>query len=127
MELPIYQENLRSSGDWRTGLEKVREEWATLAEKAITRIHEQQAQNLVNDVATNNFLVAAQQVSDWATDAAANLDVPRLLELNRTLTNNDTLFREVEATPMNEAHDPPRFRRRPAFAADVHVTFGSDA
>lgn len=110
MELPIYQENLRSSGDWRAGLAAVREAWAKMLDEAVARVRERQAEYLATEVTRANFLAAAQQVSAWAATAEAKLDVPRLLELNRLLTRNESLFREAAATPLSEAHDPPLAR-----------------
>jgi Fic family protein len=107
MELPIYQENLRSSGDWLTGLEQARGAWAQAKTDAATmaRVRALQARYL-----GANALPAAQLTSQWATEISATLDVPRLLELNRALTNNESLFRENEAAPLNPAHDPPLAR-----------------
>jgi Fic family protein len=110
MELPIYQENLRSSGAWLTGLGQAREAWATAQTQpeAIARVRELQA-NYLGAAA----LSAAQILSAWATAAEAKLDVPRLLELNRALTNGEPLFRESEIAPLNAAHEPPLARLVP--------------
>ena len=110
MELPIYQENLRSSGDWLTGLSQAREAWATVQTKpaTIACVRAQQTQMFGADA-----LPAAQIISAWATEAEAKLDVPRLIELNRALTNNEQVLREVEVVPLNAAHDPPLARLVP--------------
>ena len=107
MELPIYQENLRSSGDWLSGLGQAREAWAATKTQpeTITRLSELQTQFLGVEA-----LPAAQLISQWATETGAKLDVPRLLELNRALTNGEQLFRELETAPINAAHDPPLAR-----------------
>ena len=104
MELPIYQENLRSSGDWLSGLSQSREVWAEAIgqPEIIVRLHELQTQFLGAEA-----LPAAQLIADWASQPEAKLDVLRLLEVNRALTNSEKLFREIEATPINPAHDPP--------------------
>ncbi len=110
MELPIYQDNLRSSGDWLSGLGQAREVWATVKTQPeiIAQVREFQAQQLGAAA-----LPAAHKISAWAAEAAATLDVPRLLELNRALTTKETLWREMEATPINAAHDPPLARLLP--------------
>jgi Fic/DOC family len=126
MELPIYQENLRSSGDWRAGLATVRTAWAELSPAAVTRVREQQAQHVAEEVATTNFLAAAQQVSAWAAAPEASLDVPRLLTLNRLLTNHESLFREVEATPLNDAHEPPLARMLPRLLDNAMGWFATE-
>jgi hypothetical protein len=109
MELPIYQENLRSSGDWRTGLAQVREVWANLKTQPeiLARVRALQAQYLAEGIDEAQALSAVQLVSEWAATVEAKLDVPRLLTLNRTLTKNESLLREIETTPINAAHDPP--------------------
>lgn len=109
MELPIYQENLRSSGDWRSGLKQVRIVWLQnkMKPEVIDQLRESQLQVLDKEVDAENFLVAAKSVSTWAPEPNSQLTVPRLLEINRTLTENETLFRENEATPLTAFHEPP--------------------
>ena len=104
MELPIYQENLRSSGDWLAGLSQAREAWAMAKAQpeTIARVREWQTKQCGAEA-----LSAAHKIADWAAEADARLDVSRLLELNRALTNGEILFREAETTPLNAAHDPP--------------------
>ncbi len=107
MELPIYQENLRSSGNWLAGLSQAREAWATAQTQpeTIARVREQQSYLFGAE-----SLPAAQIVSGWATEVEAILNVPRLLELNCALTNGEQLFRQNEVAPLNAAHDPPLAR-----------------
>lgn len=110
MNLPIYQENLRSSGDWLSGLTQAREAWtsAKTRPEIIEHIREQQSQLFGAE-----SLSTAQMISEWAADAEVKLDVARLLELNRTLTSSEQIFREIEATPINAAHEPPIARTVP--------------
>jgi hypothetical protein len=110
MELPIYQENLRSSGDWLSGLSQAREAWsrAKAQPETVARVRKQQIQLFGATV-----LPAAQLMTAWAATSEATLDVARLLELNRAVTNNEQLFRETEATPLNIAHEPPLARLVP--------------
>lgn len=126
MELPIYQENLRSSGDWRTGLETVREVWAELQAEALTQVREQQAATVSHEIAATNFHLAAQELSVWAATPEVTLDVPRMLTLNRLLTNSESLFRETEATPLNEAHDPPLARMLPRLLDNAMGWFATE-
>ena len=109
MELPIYKDNLRSSGDWRTGIPQVREQWqkAKLRTEITAQIRELQFLSITSDVSSKDFLTAAQLVSELAGESEAKLTVPHLLTINRALTNAESKFREVEATPLNPAHDPP--------------------
>lgn len=126
MELPIYQENLRSSGDWRAGLETVRETWAKLRASTLVQVRNQQAADVTEEIAASNFLAAAQELSVWAAKHEAKLDVPRLLTLNRLLTNHESLFREVEAMPLNEAHDPPLARMLPRLLDNAMGWFATE-
>ena len=109
MELPIYKDNLRSSGDWRTGIPQVREEWqkAKLRPEVTAQIRELQLLSIPSEVSSKDFLAAAQLVSELAAESEAKLTVPHLFAINRALTNAESKFREVEATPLNPAHDPP--------------------
>ncbi len=108
MELPIYQDNLRSSGDWRTGLAQVREKWQKIRQQpeSLTRIRGLQLLSISAEVTSKNFLAAAQFVSELALKAEA-LTVPQLLHLNGLLTGAESNFREVEIDPINPAHDLP--------------------
>ncbi len=123
MELPIYQENLRSSGDWLAGLGQARAAWAQAQTDAaiIFRLRELQTQFLGAEA-----LPAAQLIADWASQPETKLDVPRLLELNRTLTNDQILFRELEATPINAAHDPPIARIIPRLLDNAMSWFATE-
>lgn len=123
MNLPIYQENLRSSGDWLAGLSKAREVWATAKTQPeiIAHIHAQQSQLFVAE-----SLSAAQLISGWANESEAKLDMSRLLELNRVLTNGDPLFREMEAAPINAAHEPPLARIVPRLLDNAMGWFASE-
>ncbi len=123
MELPIYQENLRSSGDWLTGLSQARDAWATVKAQpeTIACVRELQAKQLGAEA-----LSAAQMISAWAAEPDAKLDVPRLLELNRALTNSQSLFREIETTPINDAHDPPIARLLPRLLDNAMGWFATE-
>ena len=107
MELPIYKDNLRSSGDWRAGLEQVREEWqkTKLQPETLTWIRDLQLQFISNEIAPENFLAAAEFVSQLAVEADA-LTVKHLFRINASLTAAESKFREVEIAPINAAHDP---------------------
>ena len=107
MELPIYKDNLRSSGDWRTGLAQVREEWqkSKLQPEFVARIRERQLLSISSEVSSKNFLAAAEFISQLAIEAEA-LTVPHLFTLNRLLTDSENKFREVEIAPLNPAHEP---------------------
>lgn len=123
MELPIYQENLRSSGDWLTGLSQAREAWAIAKSHPETSkyVREWQSQLFGPEA-----LRAAQLISTWATEADAKLEAAHLLELNRALTNDEPLFREIEAVPLNAAHDPPLARIVPRLLDNAMGWFATE-
>lgn len=128
MELPIYQENLRSSGDWRAGLQTVHEEWvkAKVQPDVIRRLRELQAQYLAEEVAAPNLIAAAQLIADWTDAPETNLDVARLLEINRALTEAEPLFRETDAIAINTAHDPPLARMVPRLLDNAMGWFATE-
>ncbi|MBS1808963.1 MAG: Fic family protein [Acidobacteria bacterium] len=123
MELPIYQENLRSSGDWRSGLNQARAIWEQVQARpdTIARLRALQMQLLGSEAS-----IAAQLISEWAARPEIEFSVPQLLELNRKLTTNETLFRETEVTPINEAHDPPLARMLPRLLDNAMGWFATE-
>ncbi len=109
MELPIYKDNLRSSGDWRTGILQVREEWQKVKSQpeVISRIRERQLLSISSEVTSKNFLAAAQFVSKLAAEAQSTLTILHLLTVNHLLTSAENKFRSIDIPPINPAHDPP--------------------
>jgi hypothetical protein len=65
-------------------------------------------------------------ISAWGAEPEAKLDVARLLQLNRALTNSAQLFREVEATPLNAAHTPPLARIVPRLLDNAMSWFATE-
>ena len=88
---------------------QVREEWqkAKLQPEVTAQIRELQLLSVPSDISAKKFLAAAQLVSELAAEAEAKLTVPHLFAINQALMNTESKFREVEATPLNPAHDPP--------------------
>lgn len=122
MELPILQDNLRSSGGWTAALTSEREQWneACAASPAIaSKLREIQVEQLLktsgDQIEPARLFEAAHKVSAWAKEASAALNGDRLLELHRTLIGDGPvapggedadLLRKDEPTPINAAHDP---------------------
>ena len=116
MELPIFNDNLRSSGSWSAALAQEQEEWnrarAGLSTVETTLREHQVAQMLKisgSQLASANLLEAAAKVSAWAGEPEATLSPERLFELYRTLTGaaaDADVLRRTEAAPINAAHDP---------------------
>lgn len=109
MELPIYQENLRSSGDWRTNLVNVRATWEQTKNDAaaLENFRRRQAQMFSGQADAQAIINAINLISVWVQELNTPLDAARLLKLNHALTNQENNWRQTEITPLNEAHDPP--------------------
>ncbi len=120
MELPILQDNLRSSGGWTAALTREREQWAEArAVSASTRttsdskLREIQIEQILktngDQIESARLFEAASKIAVWAKEADAMFNADRLLELHRTLIGavaDADVLRKVEPTPINAAHDP---------------------
>ena len=122
MELPILQDNLRSSGGWTAALAAEREQWAEAraASPAIERkLCEIQVEQILktsgNQIDPMRLFEAASKVAVWAKEANAAFNAARLLELHRALIGaapvgpdeeDAGVLRKDEPTPINAAHDP---------------------
>jgi hypothetical protein len=121
MELPIFQDNLRSSGGWTADLETARNTWAAALsdgntrEQVLSRLRQFQIEQMraraatpLDDEATARLTRAAELISTWAKEPDANLDPARLNELYRTLSgvNDENPLRRLDAVRLSAAHDP---------------------
>lgn len=116
MELPILQDNLRSSGGWTAALAAQREQWARAraASAAIeVRLREIQVEQILktygDQIDSARLFDAAGKISAWAKEENAAFNGDRLLELHRTLIGageDANVFRKTEPAPINAAHDP---------------------
>lgn len=109
MELPIFNDNLRSSGSWTTTLEQARAHWnpqpAQIRERQIAQLRQKAGAQFTDNALT----LAAAQISDWAAEADAELTADRLLTLHRTLIGapaDADVLRKTEPPPINAMHDP---------------------
>jgi hypothetical protein len=115
MELPIFNDNLKSSATWNQKLAQAQA--ARTSSSAAVRA-EQVAQlarragwpNDVDDSAARSHLhTAAELVSGWAAEPAPSFGVERLLILHRTLigaADDADVLRHTEPLPLNALHDP---------------------
>lgn len=107
MELPIFNDNLKSSGSWSATLGAEQEAWKK-TEVSAESLREYQVEHLlrrsVNSIERANLLAAAGKVSGWAKEGVFNAD--RLMELHETLTGAKAELRTNEARPLNALHDP---------------------
>lgn len=122
MDLPVLNDNLRSSASWTTALAAEQEAWlrARAASVAIeagetgeASLREYQVGQILqtsgDQIERFGLAEAAAKVSAWAREAGAKLDAERLLELHRTLIGASVdadVLRKTEAAPINAAHDP---------------------
>lgn len=126
MELPIFQDNLRSSAGWTADLAVARERWQNALTDAEVRAHLlprlrrlqfEQAQKrsalVSGSGASDRFHRAAELVTSLVTSSGAafsssNLGASQLHSIYRALTgsNEDAPLRRLEAARLAAAHDP---------------------
>jgi len=113
MELPILQNDLRSSGSWATALAEEQKQWAQARAAAEANLRDYQIEQMVKTssegVERARLAEAAAKVSAWAKESGAMLNAERLLALHRALTGapaDAEVLRKDEPTPINAAHDP---------------------
>lgn len=122
MELPIFQDNLRSSAGWTTDLAVARERWQNALTGAEARAHLlprlrrlqcEQAQKrsalMSGSGASDRFHRAAELITSYAAGApSSNLGASQLHEIYRALTGSEenAPLRRLEAARLAAAHDP---------------------
>lgn len=111
MELPIFNDNLKSSAAWTAQLAREQEKWKAALVQA--RLRQLQVAQLLSratpEIDEARLRAAADLVSGWAAESAAKLDVERLLALHRCLLGvmlTADVLRKTEALPLDAAHDP---------------------
>jgi hypothetical protein len=116
MELPIFNDNLKSSAAWTTQLARAQENWKTARaddEQLPARLRQMQVEQLLPRAGQTTDKArlrdAANLISDWAAETEAKLNVERLLTLHRVLLGSEPttdVLRKTEPLPLNPAHDP---------------------
>lgn len=119
MELPIFNDNLRSSGSWTAQLANEQEKWkaalaraeheASLAAQLRSIQVEQMVRRAVQELEGERMRAAAQLVSHWAAEPEAKLTSARLLALHRALigaASEADVVRRSEPLPLAVGHDP---------------------
>lgn len=115
MELPIFNDNLKSSATWNQRLAQAQavrtSSPAAVRAEQVTQLGRRVGwPNDVDDLAALSRLQAvAELVSAWATEPAASFGVERLLTLHRTLigaASDANVLRQTEPLPLNALHDP---------------------
>lgn len=114
MELPIFNDNLKSSASWNQLLAQAQTEWEPLRATTQPRLREKQVAELLaraglTDAAAPQFYRAAELVSEWAGTPEVQLNPERLQTLQRTLSgvaDDAEVLRKTEPLPLNALHDP---------------------
>ena len=83
MELPIFNDNLKSSGSWSATLAAEQQTWKASAES----LREYQIEHLLRrsgELHQERLLAATGKISSWAAEPEAKFSLERLMELNET-------------------------------------------
>lgn len=132
MELPIFNDNLKSSATWNQRLAQVQA--AQTSSPAAVRAEQiaqlAQRADWADDAAALVRLQAATElVSSWAAEVAPSFGVERLLILHRTLTAADAnvnVLRQTEPVPLNALHDPTPAILLPRFLDNAFDWFSTE-
>jgi hypothetical protein len=119
MDLPIFNDNLKSSASWADLLAGEREAWDNARQAPDARVQieartrreqiEQALRRAGRGIDGRRLLEAAELVSAWAADHEAKFGVERLLDLHRVATGAPAgaeVLRKTEPTPINATHEP---------------------
>ena len=113
MELPIFSDNLRSSGTWSASLGRAREAWLAGRAALEPEVRREQARHARarsgGRLGEARLLEAARLVGGWAAAPEAMLTQGQLIGIYRALTGavgEESLFRMAEAVPLSPAHNP---------------------
>ena len=109
MELPIFNDNLRSSASWAESLaaeQENRRQSAASAESAREHQIEHLLRRAGNQLDRGRLLAAAGKISGWTAQPQAVFSKSRLLELHGTLIGAEATLRQNEPRPINALHDP---------------------
>lgn len=125
VELPIFNDNLKSSGSWTSIAAATKTAWA---QADTAPIRAAQIKHLAQRAAIHDdagLRAAAELVSAWAKETPATFEPARLLTLHRTLTGADTL-RQTEPKPINTVHDPTPAVLLPRFLDNAFDWFSTE-
>jgi len=119
MDLPIFNDNLKSSASWADLLDAERASWDNARQAPDARVQieartrreqiEQALRRAGRGIDGQRLLEAASLVSAWAADPEAKFGVEHLLDLHRTVTGAPAgmdVLRKTEPAPINATHEP---------------------
>ena len=125
MELPIYNDNLKSSGSWTSIAAEARTQWAETKAIALPQVRVAQIASFAKHAEATNIQAAVELVSTWASEPNATFNLERLLALQRALTGSDAL-RTKEPKPVNAVHDPTPAVLLPRFLDNAFDWFSTE-
>ncbi len=125
MELPIYNDNLKSSGSWTTLAAQVQAQWADARANALPTVRAAQVASFAKHADAAHTQAAAELVSTWASELNATFNLERLRALQRALTGTDAL-RTTEPKPVNVVHDPTPAVLLPRFLDNAFDWFSTE-
>ena len=109
MELPIFNDNLKSSGSWTSLAAQAQTRWTMIRANALPQVRAAQVASFAKDADTAPVKAAAELVTNWASEPATIFNQSHLLALHCALTGPDALgdvLRQTEPQPLNAVHDP---------------------
>lgn len=123
MDLPIFNDNLKSSASWADLLASEWDSWDNARQSSDARVQieartrreqiEQAMRRAGQGIDGQRLLAAAEMVSSWATRGAADPEskfgVERLLDLHRTVTGAPAgadVLRKTDPAPAGATHEP---------------------
>jgi hypothetical protein len=125
MDLPIFNDNLKSSASWADLLARERELWdrarqssdagdagaagARLEARTRREQVEQALRRAGHGINGQRLIEAAELVSAWAADPEGKFGVDRLLDLHRAVIGaapGEDVLRKTEPAPVIAAHEP---------------------
>lgn len=119
MDLPVFNDNLKSSASWADLLAKELELWDKARQSSDSRAQieartrraqvEQALRRAGREIDGQRLLEAAEMVSAWAADPQAPFGVERLLDLHRVVIGaapGVDILRKTDPGPVIAAHEP---------------------
>lgn len=119
MDLPIFNDNLKSSASWADLLAKERDLWdkalrspdsrAQIKERTRREQVEQALRRAGRGLDGHRIFEASKLVSGWAADPEAKFGAGRLLDLHRAVTGEAPgadILRKTEPAPVITLHEP---------------------
>jgi prophage maintenance system killer protein len=125
VELPIFNDNLKSSGSWTSVAAQAQAQWAEARAQTLPTVRAAQIASFTKDADAAHAQAAAELVTAWSNESNATFNLERLLALQHALTGADTL-RTTEPQPVNAVHDPTPAVLLPRFLDNAFDWFSTE-